>query len=106
MALEQYIYGYIAREVRFEGGDYVIKEGSSGHWAYVVLEGQVKMKKTTPMGLVTIDTLKEGDVFGEISHGTPARGLDLNPSLRMVRLDWEFRITIRCSRIMRRFLRV
>lgn len=74
MALEQYIHGYIAKEVRFEGSDYIIKEGSLGHWAYVVLEGQVKMKKTTPMGLVTIDTLGEGDVFGEISLWDPGKG--------------------------------
>ena len=34
---------------------------------YVVLEGQVKVKKRTPKGLIVIDTLSEGELFGELA---------------------------------------
>jgi len=38
-----------------------------GEWVYVVLEGYVKVKKRTPKGLIVIDTLSAGDIFGEIA---------------------------------------
>jgi CRP-like cAMP-binding protein len=44
----------------------ILEEGSVGDWVYVILEGSVKVRKKTPKGVVTVDTLKEGDVFGEM----------------------------------------
>jgi CRP-like cAMP-binding protein len=66
MSVDSFIYGYIVNEESYEANEYLIKEGSKGDWVYVILEGQVKVKKRTSKGMVTIDTLKEGDIFGEM----------------------------------------
>jgi CRP-like cAMP-binding protein len=64
-------------EVRIHSrGDVIIEEGSFGSWIYVILEGSVKVKKRTAKRMVTIDTLKEGEVFGEmvfLEGGTKGR---------------------------------
>ena len=64
--IDQIIFGYIANEERYKDGEAIIKEGSKGDWSYVIIEGQEKRKKYTPMGIIHIDTLKEGDIFGEM----------------------------------------
>lgn len=66
MPIDQSVYGYIAREEHHQDKDYIIKEGSQGSWIYVILEGKVKVKKKTPKGIVTIHTLTEGDLIGEM----------------------------------------
>jgi CRP-like cAMP-binding protein len=66
MAINQLVYGYVANEENYPDKAVIISEGAKGDWVYVVLEGQVKVKKTTPKGMVTIDTLKEGAIFGEM----------------------------------------
>ena len=60
------ILGYLAKEDRFGDGEFIVREGSSGHWVYVMIEGKAKVKKKTPKGLVTVDALKAGDIFGEM----------------------------------------
>ena len=57
---------YIAEEMSYSNGDVIIEEGSQGSWIYVILEGSAKVKKRTPRGFVTIDTLGEGEAFGEM----------------------------------------
>jgi CRP-like cAMP-binding protein len=57
---------YVVEVKTYTGGDVIIEEGSFGSWIYVVLQGSVKVKKSTAKGMVTIDTLKEGEVFGEM----------------------------------------
>ncbi len=57
---------YISEVKKYDRGDVIIEEGSFGSWIYIVLEGSVKVKKTTAKGMVTIDTLREGEVFGEM----------------------------------------
>ena len=67
---------YVVEVKTYAGGDVIIEEGSFGSWIYVILEGSVKVKKTTAKRIVTIDTLKEGEVFGEmvfLEGGTGAR---------------------------------
>lgn len=66
MVLDSFIYGYIVEEVTYENGVPVIQEGGSGDWIYVVLEGSAKVMKTTHKGSVKIDTMNEGDIFGEM----------------------------------------
>ncbi|MDY6881451.1 MAG: cyclic nucleotide-binding domain-containing protein [Desulfatiglans sp.] len=66
MTIEQFIYGYIAKEETYQDGDIILEEGSSGDWVFVILRGQVKVKKRTPKGMITLDTLKEGEIFGEL----------------------------------------
>ena len=57
---------YISEVKKYDRDDVIIEEGSFGSWIYIVLEGSVKVKKTTAKGMVTIDTLREGEVFGEM----------------------------------------
>jgi len=60
------VYEYVLSEENYSEGVMIIEEGSHGDSIYVVLEGQVKILKKTPKGTVVIDTLEEGDVFGEM----------------------------------------
>ena len=66
MTIENFLYPYISHEEEYDKGDTIIKEGSRGDWVYIILEGAVKVKKMTAKGLVTVDTLTEGDIFGEM----------------------------------------
>jgi len=66
MAIDSIIYGYIVKEEIVQPNVTIIEEGTKGDWMYVVLKGKVKVKKRTPLGLVTIDTLGEGAIVGEI----------------------------------------
>jgi len=66
MALESFIYGYIVKEEVFPDQATIIEEGKYGDWVYIVMEGRVKTKKRTSKGMLTINTLGEGSVVGEI----------------------------------------
>ena len=66
MTLEKYLFAYVAKEEDYKNNDPIIKEGTGGDWVYIIIEGQVKVKKMTSKGLITIDTLKKGDIFGEM----------------------------------------
>ena len=66
MDIDPVIYGYVSNEERFSDGSYIIKEGTDGDWIYVILDGRVKVVKKTPKGMITVATLKEGQVFGEL----------------------------------------
>jgi CRP/FNR family transcriptional regulator, cyclic AMP receptor protein len=74
MSIDEFIYAFVAKEEYFQNNDHIIKEGSSGDWVYLVLEGKVKVKKMTSKGLLTVDTLKEGDIFGEMILWQSGRG--------------------------------
>ncbi len=67
MAVDQLLYVYIMSEEDYPANSTIVKEGSKGDWIYVILEGKVKIKKNTPKGMVTITTLKEGDIIGEMT---------------------------------------
>jgi CRP-like cAMP-binding protein len=60
------LHSYIVEETTYSDGDVIIEEGSKGSWIYVILEGAAKVKKRTPKGIITIDILREGEVFGEM----------------------------------------
>ena len=66
MTIQQFIYGYLAGEEVYKDNDFIIREGSSGDWVYIILDGRVSVKKMTPRGLVTLANLREGDIFGEM----------------------------------------
>ena len=66
MAVDGIIQAYVLGEQVYEHDSVILQEGRSGDWVFVILEGQVKVKKMTGRGLITIDTLKEGDVVGEM----------------------------------------
>ena len=66
MPVHPTVHGYVASEEFYPNESGIIEEGTVGDWVYVILEGSAKVRKKTPKGLVTVDTLKEGDVFGEM----------------------------------------
>jgi CRP-like cAMP-binding protein len=66
MPVHHTIHAYVASEEFYPNGSVIIEEGTVGDWVYVILEGSAKVRKKTSKGLVSVDTLKEGDVFGEM----------------------------------------
>jgi len=66
MTIDRMVYGYVASEERYPDKAVIIEEGNKGDWVYVILKGRAKVKRKTRKGVVTIDTLKEGDIFGEM----------------------------------------
>lgn len=47
-------------------GDIIITEGIMSNNAYVVLKGQVRITKKFDKKIISVGTLKEGEVFGEM----------------------------------------
>jgi len=74
MSIDEFIYAFVAKEETYNDNDHIIREGASGDWVYLLIEGRVKVKKMTSKGLLTIDTLKEGDIFGEMILWQSGRG--------------------------------
>jgi len=66
MTIDGLVYGYVANEETHPDKAVIIKEGSKGDWVYVILKGSAKVRKRTRKGVVTLDTLSEGDIFGEM----------------------------------------
>jgi len=66
MAIDSSVYGYMVDEQDFPDKKVIIEENSIGDWVYIVLEGQVKVKKKTAKGVLTLATLGEGAIFGEM----------------------------------------
>jgi CRP-like cAMP-binding protein len=75
MEIDQLVYAYIASEEEYPDKTVVIEEGSKGDWVYMVLEGQLRVKKKTAKGTVTVYTLKEGDIVGEMLLLEPGKGV-------------------------------
>ncbi len=67
MDIEPMVSPYLVGDELYESGDVIIEEGSKGEWVYIILEGQVKVTKRTSVGMLTIDVLKKGAVFGEMA---------------------------------------
>ena len=58
----------IASYETYQDGQVIFKEGSNGDWIYVVEEGEVEISKNVSGQKIVIETLKENDIFGEISY--------------------------------------
>jgi CRP/FNR family cyclic AMP-dependent transcriptional regulator len=67
VTVDSKVIGYMVSEERFSDKAVIIKEGSISDWVYVILEGRVKIKKQTSGGLLTVDTLSEGNFLGEMA---------------------------------------
>ena len=52
---------------KFEPDEFLIREGESGHEAYVIITGKVEVTKKVSGKAVSLITLKEGDVIGEMA---------------------------------------
>ncbi|MBS2027005.1 MAG: cyclic nucleotide-binding domain-containing protein [Deltaproteobacteria bacterium] len=48
-------------------GELVVKEGTPTDGLYLVMNGELEVKKAGPSGATVLATLKEGDIFGEMS---------------------------------------
>jgi CRP/FNR family cyclic AMP-dependent transcriptional regulator len=66
MAIDPRLEEFLASEELYHDGTVIVEEGSVGNWVYVILDGSAKVKKETSKGPLTLDILKEGDIFGEI----------------------------------------
>jgi CRP-like cAMP-binding protein len=67
MKIPAELYNYIAAEENYPSGGVIISEGGYSSWAHLILEGKVKVRKQTPRGQVTLYTLKEGEIIGEMT---------------------------------------
>ena len=61
------LHSYIVEGTTYSNREVIIEEGSKGSWIYVILEGIAKVKKRTAKGMVTVDILRVGEVFGEMA---------------------------------------
>lgn len=75
MAIDSLVYSYVVNEENYPDKAVIIEENTKGDWVYLVIEGQVKVKKNTPKGMITVDTLREGAIFGEMSLFDKTRGI-------------------------------
>jgi len=66
MAVDPRLQAYVVNEQLYLDGTVIVEEGSVGNWVFVVLEGSARVKKKTDKGQITLDVLKEGDIFGEM----------------------------------------
>jgi CRP-like cAMP-binding protein len=58
----------IASYETFQNGQIIFEEGSNGDWIYVVEEGEVEISKKVSGQRIIVETLNEGDVFGEMAY--------------------------------------
>jgi CRP-like cAMP-binding protein len=91
VTVDKIVHAYVANEESYPDRSIVIEEGSVGNWMYVILEGKAKVKKRTSKGMMTLDTLKEGDVFGEM--GLFQKG-EWFRSASIVAADGELRVGV------------
>ncbi len=54
-----------AKNVRFERGEYLLREGGEADWFYLIREGRVSIQSATPgREPVTFQNIGEGDILG------------------------------------------
>lgn len=56
-----------AEKCTFEGGDTIVREGSTGAWLYVIIDGRVAVQKSAGGPPTELAKLGAGDSFGEMS---------------------------------------
>ena len=66
MPIENFLFPYVAKEEKYSKGEVIIKEGTQGDWIYLIIHGRVKIQKKISKRVVTVATLLEGDIFGEM----------------------------------------
>ena len=96
---DQLLWTYVAREEEYPEDATIIKEGSWGDWAYVLLEGRAKVTKKTNNGTLTLGTLEEGAVFGEVGF------FEINGGTRsasVTALDGPARVGVLDSHLLRK----
>ena len=66
MKIDAAVYSYVLGEEDYEDGTVILKEDTQGDWLYIILEGRAQVKVNTPRRMIKVDTLKEGEIFGEV----------------------------------------
>lgn len=95
MDINQLVQIYLSNEETYESGEIIIEEGAKDNWVYIILEGQAKVTKRTDAGIVTIDKLKKGAIFGEmallgkIQAGRSASVIAADGAIRLGILDLQ-----------------
>jgi CRP/FNR family cyclic AMP-dependent transcriptional regulator len=54
-------------EETYQDGQVILEAGASGNWVYMILSGSVEIYRMGEGKKFVIETLKEGEVFGELS---------------------------------------
>jgi uncharacterized protein (TIGR02266 family) len=54
-------------EETYENGQVIFETGASGNWVYMILSGSVEIYRMGEGKKYVLETLKEGEVFGELS---------------------------------------
>ena len=67
MDINQVVQVYLSNEETYESGETIIEEGARDNWVYIILEGQARVTKQTDAGILTVDKLKKGAIFGEMA---------------------------------------
>jgi len=75
MTIDSAVYSYVLGEEDYEDGTVILKEDTKGDWLYIILEGQAEVKVNTPVRMIKVDTLKEGEIFGEVPLFGETKGL-------------------------------
>lgn len=58
----------IATYEEFADGQVIFAEGANGDWMYVVESGEVEISRMVNGRRIVIETLKPGDLFGEMAY--------------------------------------
>lgn len=58
----------VATYETFEDGEVIFADGANGDWMYVVESGEVEISKIVDGRKIVIETLKPGDLFGEMAY--------------------------------------
>ena len=53
-----------AKNVRFEAGEHLLRQGDDANEFFVIRQGKVALEASAPAGPITIQTLGDGDVVG------------------------------------------
>lgn len=61
------LLAFTSDRVKFEPGQVLFEQGEGGDSAYVIVEGKADVAVNTPTGLLTVATLNEHELVGEIA---------------------------------------
>ena len=99
MTVDQFLYAYVVDEQTYPDETIIVEEGSKGSWVYVILEGRTKVIKRTRKGTVTLGTLEEGAVFGEMAFLERGQGIR---SASVIAADGPVRVGVLDSELLTR----
>jgi CRP-like cAMP-binding protein len=61
------LLAYVSQRIIFEKGETILHEGETGDDAFIICQGRASVFKNIKGQSVQINTLAEGDVFGELA---------------------------------------